>query len=85
MFIELNYKFLAFASLVSGHGRMMNPPGRGSVWRVVDSNPLGTFSILRSWKIKKSVINNGSAIKKKNINKLSFKKTNAFNDCKLLH
>ena len=27
---------------VSGHGRLMDPPGRGSVWRFVDSNPLIT-------------------------------------------
>ena len=25
-----------------GHGRLMDPPGRGSMWRFVDSNPLLT-------------------------------------------
>jgi len=32
--------FLGMVSLINGHGRLMDPPGRGSVWRVKDSNQL---------------------------------------------
>ena len=36
--VEINLGLLAGGGW--GHGRLMNPPGRGSVWTFIDSNPL---------------------------------------------
>ena len=34
------YFSLGLLSAAYGHGRLMDPPGRGSLWRFVDTNPL---------------------------------------------
>ena len=36
------YIILGIVSTVYGHGRLMDPPGRSSMWRFVDQNPLLT-------------------------------------------
>ena len=32
--------FVELIGLVHGHGRLMSPPGRGTLWRYKDTNPL---------------------------------------------
>ena len=37
---ELLIFVVGLFTVTYGHGRLMDPPGRGSLWRFVDTNPL---------------------------------------------